>query len=116
MMSKIDELFAGVEEQKKARDVRGDVEGNISKIEVGKIGDWIPVDKLKKKEQADRDAIQVHIDTPDGYPIRKVLTVSAHPNSALQRYLVKYGVYPKVGGVFPLEYDRKSGFWEGAQL
>ena len=114
MMSKIDELFAGVEEQKKSREAR--VEGNIVKIEVGKIGDWIPKEKLNKPEQADRDAIQLNIEVPDGYNIRQVMTVSSHPNSNLQKYLVKYGKYPAVGDKYPVEYSKRSGFWEGAQL
>ena len=114
MMSKIEELFAGVEEQKKSRDAA--TEGTIKEIEVGKIGDWIPIKALKKPEQKDRDAIQLHIKTPEGYTIKQVLTVSPHPNSWLQRYLVKYGKYPKVGGLYPVEYNKRSGFWEGAQL
>ena len=113
-MSKIEELFAAMEDQKKSREAA--TEGEIVKIDVGKIGDWIPVDKLNKPEQAERDAIQVNIRVPDGYNIKKVLTVSSHPNSALQRYLAKYKGYPKVGGMYPVEYSRRSGFWEGAQL
>ena len=113
-MSKIDELLAGVEEQKKSRDAA--TEGEIKKIEVGKVGDWIPKDKLIKPESADKDAFQLHIEVPDNYVIKKVMTVSSHPNSNMQRYLAKYKSYPVIGGKYPVEYSRRSGFWEGAQL
>ena len=114
MMSKIEELFAGVEEQKKSRDAA--TEGMIKEIEVGKVGDWIPKEKLERPESADKDALQLHIEVPDNYVIKKVMTVSSHPNSNMQRYLAKYKVYPAVGGMYPVEYSRRSGFWEGAQL
>ena len=72
MMSKIEELLAGVEEQKKSRDAA--TEGTIKDIEVGKVGDWIPKDKLERPESADKDALQLHIEVPDNYVIKKVMT------------------------------------------
>ena len=114
MMSKIDELLAGVEEQKKSRDAV--TEGTIKDIDVGKIGDWIPLDKLKKPESANKDALRLYIEVPDGYVIKQVVSVNSHPNSYLQRYLSKYKSYPVVGGKYPVEYNKRTGFWEGAQL
>ena len=114
MMSKIEELYARLDEKKKSRESA--VEGDIVKIVRGKLGDWIPKEKLNKPEDANKDAIQLHIEIPDGYTIRQVMTVSIHPNSYMERYLFKYKVRPVVGGKYPVEYNKRSGFWEGAQL
>ena len=107
-----DKIFGKLEKQKEAR--TSNTEGKIVNIDMGTVRDFVPADKLEKFDNPDSEVLQVHIKTPDDYVIKTMLTLSSHPNSNLQRYFSKYGVYPKVGGKYPLEF--KSGFWRQATI
>jgi hypothetical protein len=105
----LEKAYKRLEEQLKSR--KGTAEGTITKVEVGILGDFISKDKLRNPTRANQKAIQLTIVTPDGYQIRKCMTLSVHPNSNLSRYRARYGKFPEVGGRVPLVYDSSSGFW-----
>lgn len=105
-------VYGKLEDQKKARETK--VEGTISEIRIGKIRDFVKSENLDKFNNPDSDCVNLTIDTPDQYPVNKLMTISSHPNSNMQRYHHKYEVYPEVGGVYPLEFQ--GGFWRPAQL
>ena len=107
-----DKIFAKLERQKKARTTAS--EGVIRSMKKGKVRDFVKEENLDKFDKPDKEVINIMIETPDGYQINNMMSLSSHPNSNMQRYLAKYNVYPKVGGAYPLEF--KSGFWRPATL
>ena len=68
----------------------------IVKMVKGKLGDFIPVAKLRNPEYGSRDAVQVYFMTEDGRQFRETFTLSTAANSKLRRFIAKYGT-PKVG-------------------
>jgi len=68
----------------------------IVKMVKGKLGDFIPVAKLRNPEYGNRDAVQVYFATEDGRQFRETFTLSTAANSKLRRFIAKYGT-PKVG-------------------
>lgn len=109
----LDDLYGQLEDQKKAR-TKSAVMGKISAVQRGKIKDFVKKENWDKFEDVNKDVLDVTINTPDDYTVNRMLTVSSHPNSNLQRYYAKYGKYPAVGLSFPLEF--KGSFWRPAQL
>jgi hypothetical protein len=87
------------------------VAGKIVNVRLGELGSFIPAQKLRNPERAGKQAICLEIATPDGYSIRRAMILSAHPNSAIMRFLNKYGDWPKVGMEVRLKFDETSGFW-----
>jgi len=77
----------------------------IVKMIKGKLGDFIPVAKLRNPEYGSRDAVQVYFMTEDGRQFRETFTLSTAANSKLRRFITKYGT-PKVG--LEVEYREDS--------
>jgi len=63
----------------------------VTKILKGKLGDFIPANKLRVPDMANRDAYQVYFETEDGRTFRETFTASIAMNSKLRRFLSKYG-------------------------
>jgi len=108
----LEEIYRQLEEQKNKR--QGIVEGKIIDIQVGTIRDFVRPESIEKFRNPDANCLQLTIETPDGYAITKLLTISVAPQSNLQRYYRRYGCYPKVGSKYPLKFDGR--FWRPADL
>lgn len=109
-MEEVEKAYEELNRQLKARKQRG-IEGKVVKVTVGALSDFIPVQKLRNPERANKKAICAEIITPDGYTIKKAMILSTHPNAAIMRYLEAYGDWPKVGQQVKLKFDESSGFW-----
>lgn len=81
----------------------------ITKILKGKVKDFIPVEKLKRQEVADRDAFKIFIKAEDGREGSFVVTYSLNKNSTLRRFISKYGKAPYVGQVIDVT-ENERGF------
>ncbi len=63
----------------------------VTRILKGKLGDFIPVNKLRNPDMANRDAYQVFFQTEDGRQFKETFTASVATNSKLRRFIAKYG-------------------------
>jgi len=79
------------------------INGTVTTIETGKIGDYVDEKALLewKNTKADDPAIQIAVELTDGSTMRKTLTKPldnlVHPRSNLGRWKKVYGGYPRVG-------------------
>ncbi len=105
-----DEFYKQLEEAIRRRKQKT-VAGKIANVRFGKLSDFIPPQKLRNPERAEKQAVCAEIITPDGYKIRKAMILSAHPNSAIMRFLNRYGDWPKIGLQVSLRFDESTGFW-----
>lgn len=63
--------------------------GKITKIEQGKLKDFFPIDKLKKAESGERDALQLTAEA-GAESCRVVMSITKFRNSNFQKYLRRY--------------------------
>jgi hypothetical protein len=77
----------------------------VEKILKGRLGDFIPEQKIKNAQYVNREAIQIHFRTEDGRRFRETFTLSTATNSKLRRFITRYGP-PKVG--MEVEYQEDS--------
>jgi len=77
----------------------------VEKILKGRLGDFIPEQKIKNPQYVNREAIQIHFRTEDGRRFRETFTLSTATNSKLRRFITRYGP-PKVG--MEVEYQEDA--------
>jgi len=77
----------------------------VEKILKGRLGDFIPEQKIKNAQYVNREAIQIHFRTEDGRRFRETFTLSTATNSKLRRFITRYGP-PKVG--MEVEYQEDA--------
>jgi hypothetical protein len=77
----------------------------VEKILKGRLGDFIPEQKIKNPQYVNREAIQIYFRTEDGRRFRETFTLSTAANSKLRRFITKYGP-PKVG--MEIEYQEDA--------
>jgi len=79
----------------------------VEKILKGRLGDFIPEQKIKNPQYVNREAIQIYFRTEDGRRFRETFTLSTAANSKLRRYIAKYGA-PKVGQEIEYQEDARG--------
>jgi len=77
----------------------------VEKILKGRLGDFIPEQKIKNPQYVNREAIQIYFRTEDGRRFRETFTLSTATNSKLRRFITRYGP-PKVG--MEVEYQEDA--------
>ncbi|MEM3628759.1 MAG: hypothetical protein QXQ94_10725 [Candidatus Bathyarchaeia archaeon] len=108
----LEKLYEELEEQIKLRKKKAF--GKVISIQLGTLSQFIPEAKLRNPAKASQKALQLIVQTPDNYQIRKCMSISSHPNSSLQRYRLQYGHYPQIGDEIALIFDSSTGFWRVA--
>jgi hypothetical protein len=108
----LEKAYAQLDKQLKARKQK--TMGKIVDVKVGPLSSFIPLEKIRNPNRADKEAIQIEVASPDGYIVRKVMVLSTHPNSAIMHFYGTYGDWPKKGMEIALRYDESSGFWRVA--
>ena len=93
------------------------IDAEITKINSGKLGDYISEEILDKWENGDAEALAIEIfaTCTDGSIRRKTMQVpetdQVHPNSNLAKWRNAYGDYPHIGQKIFLTADMK-GFYQ----
>lgn len=93
------------------------VEGSVTDIKSGRLGDLIPADVLAKWENADPEApaIEIVAQLDDGSIRRRTVQIPSddkvHPQSNLAKWRKAYGAYPSVGQRIYLLADAQ-GFYQ----
>lgn len=83
--------------------------GTITRLERGKVKDFIEGEALKKWRDPEAGCLQLTVATDDGHEIRKLLTLSSSVNSSIQKFKVLYGdlkVGVHVETVYSLGFER----------
>jgi hypothetical protein len=109
----LQKLYNELEKQMRTRSQKG-VKGRIIDVKIGPLSSFIPPEKLRNPNRAKKQAIQITVETPEGYTVRKAMALSSHPNANIMRFYNTYGDWPRKGMEIMLRYDESTGFWRVA--
>lgn len=90
-------------------EVKTTQKATITRILKGRLADFIPAQKLKRQETADRVAFKVYFRAEDGREGSFIVSFTLNRNSTLRRFIAKYGRAPYVGQVIDVT-ENERGF------